>query len=276
MLPYGRQSIGDDDVEAVARVLRGDWLTTGPSVDAFERDLAGLDRWRPRGHRHVRHRGAARRLRRGRHRCRRRGRHHADDLRRHRLVRLDARRDGGVRRRRARHRQHRPRRRRGRGHRAHQGRGRRRLLRPPHRHRPAPADHRVGGRAAARGRRALDRLDVQGPGGGVARRHHDVLVLPDEEHDHGRGRRRRGARPRPPAARPSLPHDRPRARRRRAALPGRGPLAPGGPRVRAELPAPRRAVRPRLGAAHPPRGLQGAALGDHPPLRRALWPTSPA
>jgi dTDP-4-amino-4,6-dideoxygalactose transaminase len=39
MLPYGRQSIGDDDVEAVSRVLRGDWLTTGPSVDAFERDL---------------------------------------------------------------------------------------------------------------------------------------------------------------------------------------------------------------------------------------------
>jgi len=40
MLPYGRQSIGDDEVEAVAEVLRGDWLTTGPAVDRFERDLS--------------------------------------------------------------------------------------------------------------------------------------------------------------------------------------------------------------------------------------------
>jgi UDP-4-amino-4,6-dideoxy-N-acetyl-beta-L-altrosamine transaminase len=36
VLPYGRQSISEDDVEAVAAVLRGDWLTTGPAVDAFE------------------------------------------------------------------------------------------------------------------------------------------------------------------------------------------------------------------------------------------------
>jgi UDP-4-amino-4,6-dideoxy-N-acetyl-beta-L-altrosamine transaminase len=36
MLPYGRQSVSDDDVEAVVAVLRGDWLTTGPAVDAFE------------------------------------------------------------------------------------------------------------------------------------------------------------------------------------------------------------------------------------------------
>ena len=28
MLPYGRQSIDESDVEAVAEVLRGDWLTT--------------------------------------------------------------------------------------------------------------------------------------------------------------------------------------------------------------------------------------------------------
>ena len=31
MIPYGRQSVSDEDVEAVAAVLRGDWLTTGPS-----------------------------------------------------------------------------------------------------------------------------------------------------------------------------------------------------------------------------------------------------
>ena len=29
-LPYGRQSIDDDDIEAVTRVLRSDFLTTGP------------------------------------------------------------------------------------------------------------------------------------------------------------------------------------------------------------------------------------------------------
>jgi UDP-4-amino-4,6-dideoxy-N-acetyl-beta-L-altrosamine transaminase len=35
-LPYGRQTIEDDDLAAVADVLRGDFLTTGPAVAAFE------------------------------------------------------------------------------------------------------------------------------------------------------------------------------------------------------------------------------------------------
>ncbi len=39
-LPYGRQLIDEDDVGAVAAVLRGDWLTTGPKVGAFEAALA--------------------------------------------------------------------------------------------------------------------------------------------------------------------------------------------------------------------------------------------
>ena len=39
MLPYGRQSIDESDLEAVAAVLRGDWLTTGPAVTTFEEDL---------------------------------------------------------------------------------------------------------------------------------------------------------------------------------------------------------------------------------------------
>lgn len=39
-LPYGRQVIEDDDIEAVVNVLRGDWLTTGPNVEAFETALA--------------------------------------------------------------------------------------------------------------------------------------------------------------------------------------------------------------------------------------------
>ena len=33
-LPYGNHAIEDDDVEAVARVLRSDYLTTGPAVKA--------------------------------------------------------------------------------------------------------------------------------------------------------------------------------------------------------------------------------------------------
>ncbi|RME97645.1 MAG: UDP-4-amino-4,6-dideoxy-N-acetyl-beta-L-altrosamine transaminase [Chloroflexi bacterium] len=36
LLPYGRQQIDDADIQAVVNVLRGDWLTTGPNVDAFE------------------------------------------------------------------------------------------------------------------------------------------------------------------------------------------------------------------------------------------------
>lgn len=39
-LPYGRQSIDDDDVAAVVAVLRGDWLTTGPKVAEFEEKFA--------------------------------------------------------------------------------------------------------------------------------------------------------------------------------------------------------------------------------------------
>ena len=39
MLPYGRQVVDEDDVTAVAAVLRGAWLTTGPTVAAFEEAL---------------------------------------------------------------------------------------------------------------------------------------------------------------------------------------------------------------------------------------------
>lgn len=40
MLPYGRQSVDDDDVAAVVAALRSDWLTTGPAVTAFEDAVA--------------------------------------------------------------------------------------------------------------------------------------------------------------------------------------------------------------------------------------------
>lgn len=39
-LPYGRQSIDDDDVAAVVSALRSDWLTTGPMVPRFEEAVA--------------------------------------------------------------------------------------------------------------------------------------------------------------------------------------------------------------------------------------------
>lgn len=40
MLPYGRQSISEDDIAAVAAALRTDFITQGPAVEAFERRFA--------------------------------------------------------------------------------------------------------------------------------------------------------------------------------------------------------------------------------------------
>ena len=39
-IPYGRQSIDDDDINAVVDVLRSDYLTTGPKVSEFEKCVA--------------------------------------------------------------------------------------------------------------------------------------------------------------------------------------------------------------------------------------------
>ncbi|WP_429129989.1 UDP-4-amino-4,6-dideoxy-N-acetyl-beta-L-altrosamine transaminase [Aeromonas veronii] len=40
MIPYGRQSISDADIEAVVAVLKSDYLTQGQAVPAFEQGLA--------------------------------------------------------------------------------------------------------------------------------------------------------------------------------------------------------------------------------------------
>src|ERR1700690_897136 len=40
LLPYGHQSIGEDDIQSVVDVLRSDWLTTGPKVAEFEEAFA--------------------------------------------------------------------------------------------------------------------------------------------------------------------------------------------------------------------------------------------
>ncbi|MGE7601569.1 UDP-4-amino-4,6-dideoxy-N-acetyl-beta-L-altrosamine transaminase [Peribacillus sp. NPDC097675] len=39
-LPYGRQWIDEEDINSVIRVLRGDYLTTGPFISTFEQELA--------------------------------------------------------------------------------------------------------------------------------------------------------------------------------------------------------------------------------------------
>jgi len=41
LLPYGRQSIDESDIQAVVETLRSDWLTTGPKVAEFEDAMAG-------------------------------------------------------------------------------------------------------------------------------------------------------------------------------------------------------------------------------------------
>ena len=40
MIPYGKQSISDEDIAAVAEALRGDFLTTGPLVELFENEIS--------------------------------------------------------------------------------------------------------------------------------------------------------------------------------------------------------------------------------------------
>lgn len=40
MIPYGRQDISEEDIDAVVDVLRSDWLTQGPAVPSFEQVVA--------------------------------------------------------------------------------------------------------------------------------------------------------------------------------------------------------------------------------------------
>ena len=40
MIPYGRQTIEEDDIEEVIGVLRSDYLTTGPKIAEFEKLVA--------------------------------------------------------------------------------------------------------------------------------------------------------------------------------------------------------------------------------------------
>ena len=222
--PYGRQSVDDDDVAAVVEVLRGDWLTTGPTVAAFERRPR-----RPRPARlgasasRQRHGGPPRRLRGGRRRPGRRGRDDPADLRGDRVVRprCSARRSCSPTSRRTPATSTREAVEAAVTERTRVVAGSR-LRRPPGRHRRAARGRRRRGRTPARGRRALDRLALPRPPGRVARRPDDVLVLPDEEHDDGRGRRGRHARPRPGRRGPRGSTTSAWSATRPAAPPGRG------------------------------------------------------
>lgn len=44
MIPYGRQEIDSEDVEAVLKTLRSDWLTQGPTVPKFEQIIGNYCR----------------------------------------------------------------------------------------------------------------------------------------------------------------------------------------------------------------------------------------
>ena len=39
MIPYGRQSIDKEDIDAVLKVLKSDFLTQGPCVPLFEKEI---------------------------------------------------------------------------------------------------------------------------------------------------------------------------------------------------------------------------------------------
>jgi len=41
LIPYGHQGINEEDIEEVVKVLKSDWITTGPKIDEFEKDLCG-------------------------------------------------------------------------------------------------------------------------------------------------------------------------------------------------------------------------------------------
>lgn len=44
MIPYGKQTIENDDIEAVVETLKSDWLTTGPKIKEFEDKFASYIR----------------------------------------------------------------------------------------------------------------------------------------------------------------------------------------------------------------------------------------
>ncbi len=282
VLPYGRQSIDEADVEAVTAVLRGDWLTTGPAVDrvrgrpspSWPADTARVSCTSGTAALHIAYAAA--------------GPRPGDEVVTTPMtfVATASRRVARsaptvvVRRRRGGHRQPRP------------GRGRRpRSPTAPGSSPPSttpatrPTTTRCSRSPTGAGALLLDDAahsiggHLPRPPGRRPGRPHHVLVLPDQEPHHRRGRR--GRRPRTPTLRDRaarVPQHRPGPRPGRGfAITGRGPLAPGGARVRPELPAARRALRARAAAscAGSPRSRQRRRR-DRRRATTRRWPTSTA
>ena len=42
LLPYSRQTISEEGIQSVVKVLRSDWLTTGPKIEEFEKEFASF------------------------------------------------------------------------------------------------------------------------------------------------------------------------------------------------------------------------------------------
>jgi len=42
MIPYGKQYLDEDDFQSVLKILKSDWLTTGPKVDEFEKEFSNF------------------------------------------------------------------------------------------------------------------------------------------------------------------------------------------------------------------------------------------
>ena len=138
-----------------------------------------------------------------------------------------------------------------------------------------PIADRVGARHARR-RGALGRRTLRRPAGRRSGRCDDAVVLPDEEPHHRRGWRGGREGPGGRAAGARVPLHR--------AGPGSGPVrdhrrgavAPGGARVRRELPADRRRVRAWLVAAAPAARRSSRGGRRSPRGTTRPWPASTA
>ncbi len=263
-LPYGKQQLDEDDVAAVVAVLRGDWLTTGPAVPAFEAALARVGQApfaaavsSGTAALHAAYSAAGLT-------ARRRDRDVAADVRRNGQRGADARRACALRRRRSGHRLARSRERRGRDRRAHafaRGRGLRRSSGRLRGARPA----RGQARPHARGRRRpLARRDAQRAAGRIAGANHHVELSSRQGHDDGRGRRGAHDQRADRCRRAAVAQSRHRARARR--IPRASRVVPRGACPRHELPAAGHPLCARREPARQARSVPHPA----PRARRAL------
>ena len=195
-IPPAKPLIGDEEREAVDRVLRSGMLAQGPEVKAFEEEFSahfGLGRACVAVNSGTS--GPPPRPAVGRGQGRRRGHRPVVHLRGDLQLRRAHRGDAGLRRHQRRRLLPRPGRRRGRDHRAHRRHHAGAPLRPPGPDAGAAGDRRQARPEDLRGRRAGARRLPRRDARRRLRRVRDVLALPDQEHDVRRGRHGVGGRP---------------------------------------------------------------------------------